>query len=225
MEKRKLFFGLVLIVLGLLFLGRSFGVFYFSSYQFWHSLFPLALIGLGFYLIVRKRRREYGANRIHVTVQTGEPSTSEAPGGATYTRESGSVHARVRPDFQSADKIKYHKGFGDIFIDLDGVNLQSVEVNSFVGDVEIKVHGGILAPGLNRMVISGFVGDVRVLVPKNFPVFAQASSFIGDVELLGNRVGGFGNNIDAQTSDYNSADSKLYIATNGFIGDVRVYQV
>jgi predicted membrane protein len=94
-----------------------------------------------------------------------------------------------------------------------------------IGDIEVKLHGSKLAPGLNRMVISGFIGDVRVLAPPGMAVFAQCSSFIGDIELFGQRVSGFGNNIDGQTPDYDEAESKLYIASNSFIGDARIYVV
>ena len=56
-------------------------------------------------------------------------------------------------------------------------------------------------------------------------VLAQSSSFIGDIEMMGRRSSGFGNSLDAQTSGYADAQAKLYIATNHFIGDVRVYVV
>ena len=121
--------------------------------------------------------------------------------------------------------MKYSKVFGDMYIDCSQFDLQNTEITSFIGDIEVKLHGARLAKGLNRMIISGFIGDVRILIPPQMPVLVQSSNFIGDVELLGRRASGFGNNLDAQTPDYTGADSKLYIATNHFIGDVRVYEV
>jgi predicted membrane protein len=56
-------------------------------------------------------------------------------------------------------------------------------------------------------------------------VFTQSSNFIGDIEMMGRRSSGVGNSLEAQTPGYNEAEAKLYIATNHFIGDVRVYVV
>jgi len=112
-----------------------------------------------------------------------------------------------------------------MYVDCSGIELQNVEIGNFLGDVEVKLHGGNLAPGLNRMIISGFIGDVRVLVPQGMAVFAQSSNFIGDIEMMGKRSSGFGNSLDAQTANYAEAESKLYIASNHFIGDVQVYVI
>jgi lia operon protein LiaF len=124
-----------------------------------------------------------------------------------------------------SNRARYNKFIGDMFVDCGGVDLQNVEIGSFIGDVEIKLHGGKLARGLNRMIVSGFIGDVRVLVPEGMAVFCQSSNFIGDIEMMGKRSSGFGNSIDAQTPNYSEAEAKLYIASNHFIGDVRVYIV
>jgi lia operon protein LiaF len=130
-----------------------------------------------------------------------------------------------QPAYATMGKRKYEKFFGDVFIDCNGVELQHMEVSVFTGDVEIKLHGAILAPGLNRMIISGFIGDVRILVPPDMAVFTQASNFIGDSDLMGRRSSGFGSTLDAQTANYGAAERKLYIASNFFIGDIKVYIV
>jgi lia operon protein LiaF len=103
--------------------------------------------------------------------------------------------------------------------------MQNVEISAFIGDVEVKLHGAKLAAGLSRMVVSGFIGDIRVLVPKGMAVFANGSSFVGDIEIFGRRSSGFGNCIDGQSLDYQEAEAKLYIAINSFVGDIRVYEV
>lgn len=112
-----------------------------------------------------------------------------------------------------------------MFINCSDVNLQNVEISVFIGDLEVNVAGGKLQSGLNRMIISGFLGDCLVLIPKDMPVYVHCSGFIGDVELLGKRGSGFGNAMDGQTPDYDSAASKLYVAANNFIGDIRVFRV
>ncbi len=232
MTPKRAIFGLGLILLGLLLLGRSFDLYYFSFRDLFSLFLPLLLILIGFWLIIRKKRQEnsfrqeaefqYHANgkdtdqstRAYYQSQTGaEGSTSDR------------VYVSEAPKLSRPGRKKYSKMLGDIFIDCNGVDLQAIEISSGIGDIEVKLHGGQLAKGLNRMVISGFIGDIRLLVPPELPVFAQCSNFIGDVELLGKRTSGFGNNIDGQTANYNGADSKLFIAVSNFIGDVRLYTV
>ena len=122
-------------------------------------------------------------------------------------------------------RIKYSKILGDIYVDCQGIKLQNIVVSMGVGDIEMKLHGGTLEPGLNRMIVTGFVGDIRILIPEDMPVFVHSSCLIGDIHLFGNTTSGFSNDLDGQTADYNSSENKLYIAINHFIGDIKVHTV
>ena len=228
MSNRKIIFGVILILVGILLLGRSMDLFFFSFRDFSSFLLPLILILLGFWLIVRKKRSEdLRSAEIHgeYTVDDEPQGSTSETGHQSHHQESHTRRYTDPPSFSAPGKLKYAKTFGDIYIDCTNVDMQALEVSTVFGDIEVKLHGGRLTKGLNRMVISGFIGDVRILVPKDMPIFAQCSNFIGDVELLGNRTSGFGNNIDGQSDNYDQAESKLYIATNNFIGDIRVYIV
>jgi len=213
MSGRKIIVGLLLVALGLLLLSRT---------------------------MARKRSEEQAAQALDSTLPPPDyrvpqpirphdsPRRSHVvppvpPPGATDTGSTARISAS--PDTGPSGRSRYTKFIGDIFVDCSGVELQNLEVSSFIGDIEVKLHGGRLARGLNRMIISGFIGDVRILVPEGMAVFTQSSNFIGDMELMGKRSSGIGNSLDAQTTDYSAAESKLYIASNHFIGDVRVYVV
>jgi lia operon protein LiaF len=231
MSGRKIIFGLILIALGLLLLGRTTGFLYFSVSDLASLMVPVCLIAIGLWLMARGRSREQVAQA--EAAASGRPT--DQPPQPPPIREDrprteqppahDSVKVSASPDAGTAGKMRYSKFIGDMFVDCDGIDLQNVEISSFLGDVEIKLHGGRLARGLNRMIISGFIGDVRILVPDGMAVFAQSSNFIGDIEMMGRRSSGFGNSLDAQTRNYSEAETKLYIASNHFIGDVRVYIV
>lgn len=252
MSGKKVIFGLVLVFLGLFFLLRSMEIIDWDFGDFVSFVLPVGLILLGVWFIVRKRPAisvnvDYGtpppppgtgpststpppnANYRYDPPPSPPPGTDQAqsakPGGYQYkySYEFGGSSTAGHTD--SAGRTKYSKFAGDTFIDCQNLDLRNIEVSSFAGNSEIKLHGGRLSPGLNRMVVSGFIGDVRILVPANMPILCTSSSFIGDVELLGKRSSGLGNTIDARTENYDSSEAKLYIAINHFIGDVRVYVV
>jgi lia operon protein LiaF len=241
MSNRKIIFGLILIALGFLLLSRTLDLFYFDFGDIISVAWPLIIIAIGIWLMARRRGEHQAADAeasVTISVQCDRPTPPPpvgdlAPKAVPPTYESppppGGTEQGARvsqsPESSTAGKLRYSKFIGDMFVDCEGIELQNVEIGSFLGDVEIKLHGGKLSPGLNRMIISGFIGDVRVLVPQGMAVFAQSSNFIGDIEMMGRRTSGFGNSLDAQTKNYAEAEAKLYVASNHFIGDVRIYLV
>ena len=243
MSTRKATFGFILILVGFLLLLDTFHILSFAEMS--GTIIPLILIGLGIWLIIRKRRHEEqlrehfgpappppgdrgpdyrsdttnGGARVEINVPKREVhvQTNIGPNGEAGDAHAGGTHRD--------GKLQYSKLLGDLSIDLKDQVVENVEVSTFIGDVEIRLHGAKLSTGLNRMILSGFIGDVRVLVPRELELFAHCSNFIGDIELLGKRTSGFGNNLDGQTADYTTAERRLYIASNNFIGDIRVYVV
>ena len=241
MSGRKIVIGVILILLGMFFLGQTMSIFLFGFVDLVRFVLPFALIGIGIWLILRRRRQAFGVGDIHIHVDTSNgaksstwTSSSDDPGkfadhqaDAAASGFVGDAGPRISeaPHTETPGKLKYSKLLGDMVIDLNGRSLVSVEMSSGIGDVEVRLHGAQLGPGLNRMVISGFIGDIRVFVPMDMPFFASCSNFIGDLELTDRRTSGFGNNIDFQTDDYSSAERKLYIAAHNFIGDIKVHKV
>lgn len=244
MNKKIPIFGLLLVVFGMLFLLNTFDIVYFTFSDMLRFMLPVLLIALGFWLIIRKKREEqryhsesnyqhYGARQEFTgtsadtgpSMKTGfdaaPPPPPYPPGGQT---DRSGQRVSASPEMEPG-RIKYSKVLGDIYVDCQGINLQNIVVSMGVGDIELKLHGGILEPGLNRMIVTGFVGDIRILIPKDMPVFVHSSCLVGDIHLFGNTTSGFSNDLDGQTAGYNSSENKLYIAINHFIGDIKVYNV
>ncbi|MCD6248868.1 MAG: hypothetical protein J7J98_00880 [candidate division Zixibacteria bacterium] len=235
MSNRKIFMGLILVLIGFLLLGRTLDFFVFSIHDFIRFVFPLLLIGAGLWMLAHRRGQSQSTEAGYQapndpTNISAAPSPQSVHVGPTPVppppgKSERSARTSQSPKSGKHDRMRYSKFIGDMLIDCSGIDLQNVEIGNFLGDVEVKLHGGELAPGLNRMIISGFIGDVRVLVPEGMAIFAQSSNFIGDIEMMGQRSSGFGNSLDAQSANYSEADSKLYIASNHFIGDIRIYIV
>jgi len=244
MNKSTAVIGGFLIFFGLFFLLRSLDLIWFDFGDVIRVMFPLALISAGIWLIGRhKKKTEFKAGiHFHETPSAGsvEKPQTESSDPSNLAREQAETggtaeppppppgsedSAKRSPAGQPGGKLRFNKLLGDMFIDCEGYNLNNVEISAGVGDVEIKVSGGKLSRGLNRMIVSGFIGDIRFFLPKDISFFSHCSNFIGDIEVGGKRASGFGNTVEHRTPDYDKAESKLYIAANNFIGDIKIYQV
>ncbi len=126
---------------------------------------------------------------------------------------------------QKNGKLKYEKAFGDLFVNFKAVNVENIEVSSAIGDIELQMREAVFTDGLNRLIISSFIGDIKIYLPKDLAIFVNCSSFIGDTEALNKRTNGFGNKVEVHSTDYDSATKKLYIACSCFIGDIHIYSV
>ena len=250
MRTRTLVFGLILIFLGLYWMGRTLDIIWFDFGDIFRVMIPLGLIVLGIWLILRKRRRlesdPYSSAAFGSTSPTGQETSGESsrfagdaahmappppppppppPRYAASPGDTGPRRAAEAPVGDGSGKVRYSKVLGDMFVDCNGINLHNVEISAGIGDVEIRLHGGQLSPGLNRVVISGFIGDVRVYLPRDMAYFAHSSNFVGDLEVGGQRVSGFSNHLEHRSAGYDQAEAKVYIAVNTFIGDSRVYEM
>ncbi len=240
--RTKLIWGIILVFFGIILLGESTGL--FCAEQLMSSIAPVGLIVLGLWLILRRKAHtppsSTGGNYAPPPPPppTSEPytdpgaqqqfteTTSEQQQDSSHSsRNYEQPHMSESPSTDDTGKLRYSKTFGDMYIDCNGVNLQNIEISAGVGDLELRLNGGVLGEGLNRLIISSFVGDIRITAPANMPIFAHCSNFVGDIELMGKRVSGFGNSIDSQTADYQSSPQKLYVACNSFIGDIKIYGI
>ncbi len=245
MNKKTVIFGLALVLIGLFMLGRTFDLIWFSFGDLIRLLIPFGLIALGVWLIVRKKRQEdriraemsisglqsqaTGTFSDHAqasrTPDTGAFADEQATMAPPESESISDAYTTKRPRENGTGKVRYSKFLGDMSIDCDGVSLQNAELSIGIGDVEMKLRGAILSPGLNRMIISGFIGDVRLFIPPEIAYTAHCSNFIGDIEIAGRRASGFGNSLESKSPDYDASERKLYIAANLFIGDIKVYSV
>lgn len=242
MNRSTAIIGSFLVLLGLFFFLRSLDLIWFDFGDLLSVLFPLALIAAGIWLIGRKKKGvQFNAgfkfSETPATSKPERPETADYEPSNIAQKQAASNAMPSPPPRQPAEetanaspstrtgKIRFNKMLGDMFIDCEGFNLTSVEVSAGVGDLEIKISGGVLSPGLNRMIISGFIGDIRIFVPREMAFFAHCSNFVGDIEISGKRASGFGNTIEHQSANYDQSESKLYIAANSFIGDMKIYQV
>ncbi|MFQ5904766.1 MAG: LiaF domain-containing protein, partial [Candidatus Binatia bacterium] len=194
MSRKRVVFGLILVMLGFLLLGRSFDLFYFTFAELVRFLLPLSLIVRGIWLIISKKSQEDSlqAHMMFTAPKAGTGGSAAEAQNQKGAQTESAVPLKPSPAATGKGiKARYSKLLGDMFIDCANVNLQSVEISMGVGDAEVTLHGGKLVPGLNRVIISGFVGDIRIFAPTDMPFFIHSSNFIGDIDIGGKGSSGF----------------------------------
>lgn len=238
-NRNKYIVGVILILIGLFWLGREFGWFYIS----FGSIFPFILIGIGIWLIIRRRQMEIKIETSKFEDLKEPPLQSSFTGTeaedmsdyakkqasdssyTSYSQSSNDAKVSEAPTENINGHFKFSKFLGDMFINLAKDRFRQVEASIFIGDIEMLLQGSQPADGLNRIVISGFIGDIRIFVPKDLAIFANCSNFLGDIEACGKKSSSIGNNLECQSENYMTANTKVYIAVNCFIGDIKFYQV
>lgn len=131
--------------------------------------------------------------------------------------------------FKPGSGVTQHKsGFiGDVFLGRDYWDLQSMTISHFIGDTIIDLTKANIPLGETKLVVSAFIGDVKMLVPADVDVeiAVTASSFVGDMNVLDRHEGGMFRNIRTETPYYRESERKIRLIVSAFIGDVLVQKV
>lgn len=186
-------------------------------------LLAFVFIALGVRYLLRSHRRPV---TVKATIDSGASTDSfEGIPEDLSTVSADSSTSSQKPDQDSDTGFRYSKLLGNMSIDSQGKSLESIEISGGIGDLEMRLTGGILVDGLNRIIISSFIGDSRIYIPRDMEYRVHCSNFIGDIDVGDQRESGFGNNLESCSANYPTADKKLYIAVNTFIGDIKVMLV
>jgi len=94
-----------------------------------------------------------------------------------------------------------------------------------VGDVRLDMTSADIPVGETRFRVFGFVGDVKVLVPEGVGVAVSSMSFVMDARVLGQRRDGFLTPLHFASDNYETAERKVQLETNFFVGNLRVKRV
>lgn len=125
------------------------------------------------------------------------------------------------------DTINKSAFIGDLYMGQEVFTLKPMNISAFIGDTVIDLTKAQIPYGETKIVISNFIGDVKVFVPEDMDlgVTVTTNSFIGDMSLLNQKRGGFMSSAQAETAHYREAGKKVRIIVSVFIGDVKVNKV
>lgn len=116
---------------------------------------------------------------------------------------------------------------GDVYLGHDYWKLENMNISLFIGDTVLDLTKADIPSGTTKLVISIFIGDVKIFIPADADVEASvvSSSFVGDKMVFEQRDEGLFKSISMKTPDYDQADKKLHIVVSQFIGDLMVQRV
>jgi predicted membrane protein len=190
-----IFFGIILMVLGALWLLDLSGVLNVT----WTIVGAVLLVVIGLALIVGAREGAHGgliALGIFLAVILGIASVASVP---QFGEGVGDRTHRPETVAELADGFEW--GVGSHILDLRGIDFPQ-------GEYETKASTGI--------------GELIIIVPQNAEVRVTWSVGIGEARLLDREHGGLGISGDWATPNYGNADVSILIDASVGIGSMQV---
>lgn len=196
----RFFWGGMLIVFGILMLLDRLDIVSFGEVI--RNYWPLILVAIGAKLILFPKARQE----------------------ATITFEPGAEPATVNfiDNAAVSDYINENRFIGDIHFKIQSNDFKGGSASTFIGDQKFDLSGIAITGGERAFVVSGFIGDATIILPKSIPYAIQVNAGVGDFVIFGRKEGGVGINKYYKSPDYDSATSRLYVRISFMIGDVTI---
>lgn len=205
--------GVILILVGLAFLGDNLGWF---AFDIWDILWPAIIIIVGIQLLMRRGRRI--EIRTETTMNAGPvpppPPAPEAP-PTTFGTRSSKVNT---------DQINESHMMGELDLIVDSATFRGGAVSTVFGDIRVDCRSAILADGEQVLSLNTVFGQVRLVIPATWEYTVEATTVFGEVEASGVRRGGIFSNVVSATQGFGTAQRRLRINTSTVFGEVRIVQ-
>ncbi|MFD1674471.1 cell wall-active antibiotics response protein LiaF [Alicyclobacillus fodiniaquatilis] len=231
-RRRKIPWGsLFMIVLGLVYALKGTGQFPgLNQIGYWSLLFTLAVIFIGLSFIVPRRRKRRDEPSVHNANQDDEMELwEESEENDSKKKDTDSTNVKTvevvaRKKDRNQRKMEW-RVIGDLSLGKSTWVLHDMNLWNGIGDVRINLATAHIEDGSYQIEISGWIGDVRVLVPEDLPVSVEAGVSLGDVVVFGDRNSGTGRFIQVQDANFATASRRCRIFIDLRIGDVEVVRV
>ena len=250
--------GLIIIVVGSWFLGKQLGFIHFGLGRIITILIGVMVIYYGVKMITNNRKHEDNNdstwNKYNPNMQPPPPLHEDPTMKGTdyeddrYSSQHGPTYEESPPSSSRSkwknfghdhsfdhtfDEFGDHKinkstFIGDFHFGKQHWELKPMNLSAFIGDTTIDLTKAQIPYGETRIVISAFIGDIKVFVPNDetVGVKVQMNAFLGEIKFLGQREGGImSSQLNQQSSHFNECERKVVISVSTFIGDVKVKKV
>ena len=96
------------------------------------------------------------------------------------------------------------------------------EFHLFVGDVRLDMSRAQFPVGETVIRLNGFVYDADLTVPDDVGVAIVSNGFVVDTKLGAQHSSNFLSGVQVSTANYATAERKLRVVMNSFVGDLHV---
>ncbi len=198
-KSHSLFWGLSFLTVGSLLLLASFNVIAFELYMLWR-LWPLLVIYIGISLIAGSYRKKAfdGFEELHYESRNHGYRVEDWEGkGKKY---GAAKTAYTQPNW-SVEPMDIWNSVGDLDFDFS---------KAYIPDTETEIK------------LSGWIGDIKILVPRDVAFCVKARAIVGDIIINGQTREGFNPSVSYKSIGFDDATKKLVFLVDYKIMDLRV---
>jgi len=192
-DSNTFFWGVILIIIGALFLLDNFDIMDFG--YFIRTFWPIVLIIFGIKIILTKRK------------------ASDMKDDRDYSGES-----RI-----NGDRLSENNVFGDIKVNVESKKFTGGSVNNVFGDIRLDLSRAEIEPGISKLYVSGVFGDIMIYTPRNVALSIKSSAVGGDISIFGKKREGLFPTLNHREDGYESAEKRIYIQSSIVFGSIGIF--
>lgn len=182
----------------------------FHAGDFWR-LWPVVFIYFGLILLIKK-------DKVKIYFKSDVP-----PDALIINDDEDEEHESNVTSTISGKKMKSFS-IGDVEFKKSNWSLEPMNLRNSIGDYFIDFSKAYIPEKETPIVVQGWIGDVKMIVPDDVPVKVEAKVKIGDIRIFDLRSSELNRQLIFETPGYNEAIKKLNITIELKIGSVRIDQ-
>lgn len=205
-----LFWGIVLILLGLLFLVDNLDI--MSVGEAVRDYWPVLLVLWGVWMISSGPFATRRGQKIPGDREGDLPGTAHAASNVF-----GDVREQTKADTAVQSTI-----FGDLDITMESSNFRGGMLSTVFGDCACDLTRCSLSSGEQVFHATTVFGNVTVLPPQGVPRALAAHTLFGKIKAGGQTRDGFSSSLIVQDASYAGTGSKIRIDLSTVFGDIKL---
>lgn len=211
--------GSIIALLGWNFLADNLGWNTISFSLLWNVFWPIVLIYIGFRILFRKP----GNRHFRIDIDFDKKPKWEDTSSDLHHEES-TEYGEGTGEPKKTKRISKSSLIGDINMGREMFHLEDLQLWNGIGDVDLDLTRAIIPEGESKILISGWIGDVDVIVPKDLPIWVEVQIRAGEIQLFGKNEGGLSREQTFKSVGYDEAEKKVRMIIDLKIGDIRVVE-
>ena len=122
----------------------------------------------------------------------------------------------------ASDGQKQSKFIGEFKTDFAGEEIGDIDLSIFIGELNADLTQSKFLDGKNNLHVSMGIGETTVRIPADIPVRVSAQIFAGEINYDEQKNSGVFPKLDHADDGYDSAERKLHILMDGFVGEMSI---